>query len=855
MLPSISNCDHCVVAANLLFRRKKDPVFKRHIWDYGNADFEEFKTYLREVDWTSCFVSNDIDECCNAWSKLFMEAAVHCIPNKHVEIRPSDLPWYNSRLRSLKRRVKRKYDKAKSRNFEPGLWNSFCESRNYYQEQLKLAEEEHNNKLRSDLNNSSRSSKCWWRTVKHFMNKNHSTTVPSLIHDGKHIPDSLSKAEIFNSFFLEQSKVDSSSASLPEITDSPVSSLDSITISETEVLDVLLSLDTSKASGPDGISAKLLKEAAPAISPSLTKLFNTSLANKKFPLAWKQANVSPLHKKGPDNLCNNYRPVSLLSCTGKVFEKIVFKNVFNFFRDNTVISAHQSGFIPGDSTINQLLLLYHELCLAVDQQKEVRIIFLDISKAFDKVWHPGLLHKLRKAGIMGDLLAWFSDYLRNRCQRVVINGQSSSWGKICAGVPQGSVLGPLMFLIYINDIVNVVRSNIKMFADDTSLYLTVDNPITAAQTLNMDLSDIDQWSKDWLVTFNALKTDSMLISRRAQTPTHPPILFQGHVLQDVAQHKHLGVTLRSDLRWSDHIADISTKSTKLINIMKSLKFTLDRKTLDTIYTSFIRPILEYGSLVWSGCTAQDEDKLESIQLNAARIVTGAMHGTSNAKLYEETGWLTLAKRREISNLTFMYKLVHKLAPDPVCSILSTASFAGTHTYATRQQFDLPHFRARTDLFDKSFYPSTIRLWNQLPLEIRNSDSIRKFKSSIAQPVIRAIKFDELYNFGNRFLAIQHTRLRLDASQLNSHLFKIGIKNTPKCSCGAPYEDSYHYFFHCPNYTVPRSNLHTVILQYAPFTLQTILYGSSNCSLTENIEIFSAVHNYISETERFKSGVG
>ena len=857
VLPSISNCDHCVVAANLLFRRKKDPAFKRHIWDYGNADFDKFKTYLREVDWTSCFVSNDIDECCNAWSKLFMEAAVRCIPNKHIEIRPSDLPWYNSRLRSLKRRVKRKYDNAKGRNFEPDLWNSFCQSRNYYQEQLKLAEEEHKNKLRADLKNSSRSSKCWWRTVKHFMNKNHSTTVPSLIHDGKHIhvPDSFSKAEIFNSFFLEQSKVDSSSASLPEITDPPVSTLDSISIMETEVLDILLSLDTSKASGPDGISAKLLKEAAPAICPSLTKLFNLSLANKQFPLAWKQANVSPLYKKGPENLCNNYRPVSLLSCTGKVFEKIVFKNVFNFFRDNTVISAHQSGFIPGDSTINQLLLLYHELCLAVDQQKEVRIIFLDISKAFDKVWHPGLLHKLRKAGIAGDLLAWFSDYLHNRSQRVVINGQSSSWGKICAGVPQGSVLGPLMFLIYINDIVNIVRSNIKMFADDTSLYLTIDNPVTAARTLNMDLSDIDQWSKDWLVTFNALKTDSMLISRKNNPPNHPPILFQGHTLQDVAQHKHLGVTLRSDLRWTDHILDISNKSTKLINIMKSLKFTLDRKTLETIYTSFIRPILEYGSQVWSGCTAQDEDKLESIQLNAARIVTGAMHGTSNAKLYEETGWLTLTKRREISNLTLMYKLVNKLAPDPLCSILSTASPTGTHTYTTRQQFDLPHFRARTDLFDKSFFPSTIRLWNQLPVEIRNSESINKFKLSIVQPVIRAIKFDELYNFGNRFLAIQHTRLRLDASQLNSHLFKIGIKNTPKCSCGAPYEDSWHYFFHCPNYTIPRSNLHTVISQYAPFTLQTVLYGSSNCSLTENIEIFSAVHNYISVTERFKSGIG
>ena len=148
---------------------------------------------------------------------------------------------------------------------------------------------------------------------------------------------------------------------------------------------MLLSLDTTKASGPDGISSKLLKEAAPVISPSLAKLYNCSLSNRQFPSAWKRANVSPLYKKGPENSCNNYRPVSLLSCVGKVLEKIVFKHVFNFFRDNIVISAHQSGFIPGDSTVNQLLLLYHELCLALDQQKEVRIIFFDIRKAFDKV--------------------------------------------------------------------------------------------------------------------------------------------------------------------------------------------------------------------------------------------------------------------------------------------------------------------------------------------------------------------------------------------------------------------------------------------------------------------------------------
>ena len=363
--------------------------------------------------------------------------------------------------------------------------------------------------------------KAWWRTVKHFMNRNQSPAIPSLLHENRHVTDSLSKAEIFNHFFLSQSNLDTSRAPALPPANLPVNILENIQVDNNEVLDVLKSLDVTKATGPDGISARLLKEGAPSICISLTKLFNLSLNRKVFPSSWKEANVIPLYKKGDHSLCNNYRPISLLSCVGKVMEKVVFKHVFNFFRNNLILSANQSGFIPGDSTINQLISLYHELCLAVDLQKEIRIVFLDISKAFDRVWHVGLLHKLESNGISGPLLMWFKNYLFNRRQRVVMNGQASDWGNINAGVPQGSVLGPLLFLIYINDIVDVVRSNIKLFADDTSLFLTVDNPLLTAAMMNNDLSSIESWSLDWLITFNALKTDALLISRKRNQINHP----------------------------------------------------------------------------------------------------------------------------------------------------------------------------------------------------------------------------------------------------------------------------------------------------------------------------------------------
>ena len=253
----------------------------------------------------------------------------------------------------------------------------------------------------------------------------------------------------------------------------------------------------------------------------LTKIFNLSLTKGIFPSSWKLANVCPIFKKAEEFFTKNYRPISLLSTIAKVFEKVVFKHLFNFFRTNFTISLWQSGFLPGHSTVTQLIEIYDEFCKAVDKGKEIRVVFLDISKAFDRVWHAGLLEKLRGAGIRGTLLQWLKSYLTDRQQRVTINGARSPWGKILAGVPQGSVLGPLLFLIFINDIVHVInRCKIRLFADDTCLFVEIDEPDEAAQILNENLNEIQQWANKWLVSFSPPKTVELLISNKPPRP-HP----------------------------------------------------------------------------------------------------------------------------------------------------------------------------------------------------------------------------------------------------------------------------------------------------------------------------------------------
>ena len=269
----------------------------------------------------------------------------------------------------------------------------------------------------------------------------------------------------------------------------------------------------------------------------------------------------------------------------------MFKHLFNHLQNNNILSSLQSGFIPGDSTVNQLAYLYHTFCEALDAGKEVRAVFCDISKAFDRVWHAGLIHKLEFAGVTEEALEWFRNYLSNRRQRVVLPGASSDWAYIRAGVPQGSILGPLLFLVYINDIVENIGSHIRLFADDTSLFIIVDDPITSAARLNSDLDKITRWAALWLVTFNPTKSESFLVSRKVNRPVHPPLFMQNIQIEEVECHKHLGVFLSNDCSWHKHITYIKEKAWCRINVMRKLKFKLDRKSLETMFIAFIRPLL------------------------------------------------------------------------------------------------------------------------------------------------------------------------------------------------------------------------------------------------------------------------
>ena len=267
---------------------------------------------------------------------------------------------------------------------------------------------------------------------------------------------------------------------------------------------IVRSLDPNKAHGWDSLSISMIKICDAEIVIPLCLIYEKCLATGKFPEIWKKANVLPVHKKESRQVKNTYRPISLLPICGQIFEKLIFDCIYEHLTDNQLITPNQSGFRPGDSTINQLLYITHSIHTAFEEypSRETRAVFQDISKAFDKVWHEGLIFKLKSNGISGPLLVLIDSYLSNRKQLVVLNGKSSNWSPISAGVPQGSVLGPLFFLVYINDLVENVSSDAKLFADDTSLFTVVYDEGISADQLNRDLKVISDWAYQWKMQFN-----------------------------------------------------------------------------------------------------------------------------------------------------------------------------------------------------------------------------------------------------------------------------------------------------------------------------------------------------------------
>ena len=379
-------------------------------------------------------------------------------------------------------------------------------------------------------------------------------------------------------------------------------------------------------------------------------------------------------------------------------ERLIYNNLFEYFIENDLISQNQSGFKPGDSSINQLISITHEIYQSFDDGLEVRGIFLDISKAFDKVWHEGLIYKLKQNGVKGNLLETLTNFLNDRKQRVVLNGQHSKWADIEAGAPQGSILGPLLFLRYINDLPDNSVSSPKLFADDTSLFSVINDKHLSANKLNQDLNRINHWGSQWKINFNPdrnKQAQEAIFSRKLQKSTHPTLSFNNNTVTQSVTQKHLGILLDTKLDFQGPLKSTFNMVNKTIGLLRKLYNTLPRLPLFTIYKSFIRPHLDYGDVIYDQTyNISFHQKLESIQYNSALAITSAIRGTSTEKIYNELGLETFEKRRWYRKLCCFYKVYKSHSPKYLFNIIPVT----VSRYNTRNTNNIPQFKVKHKLF-------------------------------------------------------------------------------------------------------------------------------------------------------------
>ena len=517
-IPGIS--DHEIIVADMDLKPQYSKKKPHKVYVYSKADWESIRRDIN--NFTEQYIqehpSRSVNENWNIFKGKLHETIDRYIPSRTTSSR-NHLPWINSSIRRMTRKKQRLYNLAR-RTKKTKHWERFNQLKRETRRALRRAHIDYiNNIFRESL--EKHDSKTFWRYVKSQRQEN--VGIAPLKRGGTLHSDSTTKAEILSEQFQSVFTPDTEDA-IPQLEGTPYPTISRLHISQPGVTKLLLNLKVRKASGPDNIPARILKELAHEISPGLTAVFNQSLHTGELPSDWKTALVTPIFKKGNKHLPENYRPVSLTSISCKVMEHIVCHHVLEHLDQHRILSSFQHGFRAMRSCETQLLTTIHDFMTNYDNKHQIDIAILDFAKAFDTVPHDKLLYKIQHYGIDGHIHSWIQSFLKGRSQSVVVEGDRSSAAPVTSGVPQGTVLGPLLFLLHINDLPGNVQSQVRLFADDCLLNWVID---TAADQhlLQQDLQALEQWGLRWAMRFNASKKrdhESLSLISTHQQHLHVP---------------------------------------------------------------------------------------------------------------------------------------------------------------------------------------------------------------------------------------------------------------------------------------------------------------------------------------------
>ena len=480
----------------------------------------------------------------------------------------------------------------------------------------------------------------------------------------------------------------------------------------------LVDLNPNKSPGPDKWHPHFIRELADVICIPLSIILNKSL-KEDVHKTWLKAIITAIYKKGVKSMPENYRPVSLTSVISKIMESIIRDAIISHMTDNDLISDAQHGFVPGRNCLTQLLICMEDWTNMLEKREVFDLIYTDFSKAFDSVPHQRLYIKLHNIGIRGHILKWIKSLLTGRTQCVSVEGEISTWSEVTSGIPQGSVIGPLLFVIFINDMPDEVKHNVcKLFADDCKLY--------GAKLLNgktkSDLEQLEQWSYKWQLPFNTKKCKTMHFGN---TNSKQSYSLNGHILETSSQEKDLGVIVDVDLKFHVHTASVIKKANQLLGVIKRSYKSRDPHTILLLYKSMIRTHLEYGNTIWGPHYQTDIVKVEGVQRRVTKLISG-MKDIPYQERLKALNLPSLQYRRKRGNMIVMYKIINGIVRIDSNKLLSLRT--NTRTRGHNRKIFKEHATKLCRI--NNFTQKSTNDWNSLPLKIISAPTLNNFKNQL-----------------------------------------------------------------------------------------------------------------------------
>ena len=704
------------------------------IQSFSLRNVNNFVNAISATNWYHVLDEGDANVAFDMFYDTFKITYDACFPYvriKNNKSKQNRAPWITSGiLKSIKRKDKlyRNYLKTPS----PEKWSYYRKFRNKLNHVIRIAKKHHYVEKFTECRNDSKET---WKTINRFIKGGKSSTMPNtFVKDGCNITGSGNIANEFNNFFVNLGP--SLAEKIPRVPFTNYSmgipnpsSLFLFPTTEEEVIKISYEcLNSRKAAGFDCIRPKIVREVIPFIAQPLTHIFNISFMTSTFPDHLKKAKVVPVFKKGNvDNFCN-YRPISILPCFSKVLERLMFNRLNSFLSDHNILSNCQYGFRSGHSTELALIDAVDKLHSALQSKKQSIGIFLDLSKAFDTIDHQILLQKLSHYGVRGSVNLWFKSYLSSRQQFTTVNNVHSNFLDISCGVPQGSILGPLLFIIYVNDICNVSKScSLVLFADDTNIFFT-DSHDNLENIVNGELSKFYAWFVTNKLSLNVDKTNFMVFSI-GKNCNNFNISMNNVPLERVKRAKFLGVYIDDKLSWGDHISYVATQVSKGVGILAKLKFTLPLKALRLIYLSLILPQLSYCCSVWSGANKSILNKLLILQKRAVRHITCSASRDPTSSLFASLNLLKLPDVITLSLVIFTYRCLNNLLPTSFSTFYTTDSHV--HPYYTRQSANPHPVLVNLNNHKRSLKYRSISIWNSLPPNFWSKPSIASLRKGLS----------------------------------------------------------------------------------------------------------------------------